>query len=214
MYYLFAVILMTSVLFMAAGCRKQKLQEPNFPLSSAIVSKSSTFLSREKIQSQLQKIALSPRPETKKISAMCYEIAAPPSVAEYVCPKCGEKTLYVREMANSSDKGNIADQDTISALKWELDGCRRQIQKISKLSVELDESQFCKKCSPDVKNPQLVLVVHYPEEQKIHRYMGVTTSDFELLIHFLNGEKKYKLMMDDETAIKDHLQQLKKLLGV
>jgi hypothetical protein len=49
--------------------------------------------------------------------------------------------------------------------------------------------------------------------QKDHRYEGVTSRDLELLIHFLKGHKKYNDGMDD-VAIKDHLEQLEKIVGV
>ncbi|MEN6307306.1 MAG: hypothetical protein ABFD91_06070 [Anaerohalosphaeraceae bacterium] len=215
MHYILLVMILLGLIFLTASCRKEMPSDPNSAGVTVTTVSSCGFLSQEQVRQQLQKIAQSPRPKIKAPGAMCYAVVAnSPDYAEYICPKCSSRTQHYSQTQNPLNKEIIYNGKAISALTYELDACRRKIKEVPKLSVELDESQFCKHCSPDVKTPSLVLIIHYPEMQKDHRYEGITSRDLDLLIHFLNGKKKYQYAIDDETAIKDHLEQLEKIVGV
>jgi len=213
MPYILLTIILLGLIFLTASCRKEMPSDPNSAGVTVTTVSSRGFLSQEQIKQQLQKIAQSPRPKIQAPDAMCYSIAPAPQYAEYICPRCGSRTQHYSQKQNPLNKEIIYNGKAISALIYELDACRRKIKQVPKLSVELDESQFCKHCSPDIDTPSLILIIHYPEMQKDHRYEGVTSQDLELLIHFLKGHKKYNDGMDD-VAVKDHLEQLEKLLGV
>jgi hypothetical protein len=45
---------------------------------------------------KLDELAEQPGPKDLKRGAMCYSIAPPPNREEYICPKCGERTLYAK----------------------------------------------------------------------------------------------------------------------
>jgi hypothetical protein len=80
--------------------------------------------------------------------------------------------------------------------------------------VELDESQFCKKCSPDVVAPSLVLVVRHPGQKEPHRFARVNLNDLQMLVEFLAGEVKHKDSYETVTPLADYLKRLEELLGV
>ncbi|MGD0094416.1 MAG: hypothetical protein ABSE73_31295, partial [Planctomycetota bacterium] len=94
-------------------------------------------------------------------NACCYKMSAPPTTFDYLCPRCGERTLYALP-PNASEKERAAVVDATFVLNVQLEGCRRALAAIRDLPVELDESQFCRKCSPAVEKPELVLVVRRP----------------------------------------------------
>lgn len=82
----------------------------------------------------------------------CYEMAAPPARAEYVCPVCGEKTLYIEE------KAEFVERD--------LTACRRKLEELRELwglEMTLEEGSFCKHCHPGEETPALVLKITCPD---------------------------------------------------
>jgi hypothetical protein len=91
---------------------------------------------------------------------------------------------------------------------------RRIAEDIKDFGVELDESQFCRKCSPEVKEPKLFLVVRYDGEAEPHRYEGVTLDDIQLVSEFLTGKDKHTGGQDAESPLKNYIERLEKLLGV
>jgi hypothetical protein len=171
--------------------------------SDSIVLKNAT---KADMLKQLKKLANTDPPKTLQLGAMCYEMAAPPDRAEYVCPTCNEKTLHVTPRDGI---GEIAE-----FLSWQLDNCRRQVKKIKGLNVALDESSFCKKCQPgDVKH-ELALIITYEESKAPHRVAPISDNDLQLLIEFTRG----KVIHDDgpggEEPLKKSMKRLEVLLGV
>lgn len=171
---------------------------------------------REALSKKLEELSNQLAPPDLKPGAMCYDQAAPPERAEYVCPKCKEKTLY----ALAQDGGTIPPEDSVELsriaadLNYQLSSCRRLVKEIKGLNVELDESQFCRKCHPEVKNPQLGLIVRYSGQKTPHRVWGVTSGDLRLLVEFMAGKTKHVGERDSETPLKNHLKRLEELLGV
>ena len=159
-------------------------------------------LTREDIQSKLKKLSHSLKPIALAPGAMCYEIAAPPDRAEYVCPKDCDKTIFTTEMTGF--------------ILWELPQMRESVKELQKLGLEakLDESEFCKKCSPNQKeNPQLKLVIAYPDG-KVNILRGVYGGDMRLIQEFLSGAKKHSTSHGSEEPLKEYIPRLEQLLGV
>lgn len=178
-------------------------------VSSQSTSLITTNLSKEEITKLLKKLAASKPPsQIKNIHALCYSQALPAEKFEYVCPKCGEKTIYAYDP--SKNKFNI------DFLGYELSECRRLIKeiKVKGLNAQLDELEFCKKCCPQVTSARLILIVKYPGDKGVHRVKGVTANDLKLIWEFLSGKDKHVGNRDDETPLKDYLPRLQELLGI
>lgn len=161
---------------------------------------------REEIALRLKKLAESPPPSELSMGAMCYDIAGPPDRVDYVCPVCGEKTLYSLD----SDE-RIAD---MFMLQYELNECRRLARSLAGLDAELDEKEFCRRCRPEVTEPVLVLKVRYPEKGDTVETRGVDKSDLELLKAFIRGSDRIAGDTGAETPLQDHLKRLRELLGI
>jgi hypothetical protein len=132
---------------------------------------------------------------------MCYEAMAYPAVAEYVCPVCGEKTVY--------DDGNTG------FIEWELQGARRLAESIDQLTafdVILDETVFCGFCTPDLEGePYLMLRVRSDSVETVNR-VGLT--DLRMLASFLEGRLYYLTSNDAQMPLQEHADRLRELLGM
>ena len=131
-----AILAILGFLWLAGTARAdEKAQEPTRPAN--VTTNFIKGLNRTEIQKKLQKLSETPPPKDLKPGACCYEMAAPPDRAEYVCPKCGEKTLYSKEQAW------FVEQDVPNARRGMV-----ELQKVAKRGVALDESQFCRHWRP------------------------------------------------------------------
>ena len=130
---------------------------------------------------------------------MCYDVAAPPDRAEYVCPKCGEKTLYVSEMA--------------PFVLYEIPTCRTQVSQIKNIEIVLDESQYCKKCSPNIDDPALCLIVKYPSDKTEHKSCKISSEDLSLIREFLEGSTIHNGSDGEQMPLKAFELRIGKLLG-
>jgi hypothetical protein len=165
---------------------------------------------RAEVTQRLQELSLAPAPTDLARGAMCYKVAMPSERHEYICPTCGEKTLYAKDDGDRTK--NI--KDLAWTLHRDLDLCRRIVREIRKISVKLDESQFCRKCKPDVEAPQLELVVTYEEDVEPHRAKGVRPDDLLLIKDFVEGKTKHTCSTDRQTPMKNHVKRLADLLGI
>lgn len=161
---------------------------------------------REAIALRLKKLAESPPPSELDMGAMCYDMADPPDRTDYICPVCGEKTLY----SFDSDE-RIADT---FMLHYELNKCRRLVRSLYSLAAELDETEFCMRCRPEVTEPVLVLKIRYSEEGDIAETRGVSKSDLELLNAFIKGSDRIAGDTGLEKPLQDHMKRLRELLGI
>jgi len=200
----FFIAILIGITGVKAQTEKQKGVSPEITLTEA------KNVKRADIQQRLQKLADSKPPAVNKTGAMCYSTAAPPQKVQYICPKCGEKTLYT--LAKENEEGS--DWRLNNFIEYELDFCRREAKAIKGISLSLDESQFCKKCTPDLKSPKLAVVVNYEGEKKPHRVEGITRSDLQLIAEFLSGSDVHTDEYDCETPLKKHVKRLSELLGV
>jgi hypothetical protein len=172
-------------------------------------------LDRATVRAMLKKLADTPPPTALAMGAMCYDPMIPPMRAEYVCPRCGERTLY--ENDKTSDKEWYKRLHGIArTVEWEIPACRRKFEQLRDVSgdaISFDESQFCRKCSPKVTDPKLVLHVRYADGRS-YDFEGCESDDLRILRDFLAG--KLATEADDESKypLKDSLPRLQELLGV
>ena len=151
----------------------EKAKEPATVTTNAL-----TRLNRSDVERALQKLAETPAPKNLSRGALCYDSARKLYRSEYVCPKCGAKTLY-------------AEDSPISV--YQLPACRRlltEVQKVSGRNLSLDESQFCRTCAPDVKAPQIILNVDYDDGKRLS-VAAISTDDLTLLKEFFSGQLKH-----------------------
>ncbi|MGV8120204.1 MAG: hypothetical protein AB2L14_10635 [Candidatus Xenobiia bacterium LiM19] len=207
---IFIVLLILSLSF--SGCGKTAgpsspgSLRPGAAVASPQTKPATQNLSREEIAAKLKKLSESPPPKDLKMGAECYKVAMPPDRAEYLCPVCGQRTLYASEKKGRSADAGFIEED--------LPECRRLIKEIKGLDVSLNESEYCRKCSPDAKNPALILVVKYQGLGTPYRYRNIRSEDLILIREFMEGKDRHRDSYDFETPMKDHLKRLNELLGV
>ncbi|HOX42161.1 MAG TPA: hypothetical protein PK668_01125 [Myxococcota bacterium] len=211
-YAILAVIVLCLGVLLAAvgprvlGPRATGERAPRGDLAAqeaATMAEVARTLSREELAQRLKALSASPDPVLQnERGAMCYRAAAPPTTADYVCPKCGQRTHHKNDRA------------TARLVLRELPAMRGLVKALPGLDARLDESQFCKQCSPGVEAPQAVLVLRFPGVPDEHRVAGVSTADLRLLQEFLAGEKVHKGERDSESALKAHAGRLEELLGL
>lgn len=141
------------------------------------------------------------------IGAMCYSIAVTPERTDFVCPVCGEKTLYAFD-DTLKDPNDLELSWETATLANELDLCRRLTQQINRLDVKLDESQFCRKCNPGIEHPQIGITVINPNTQQSHQVWGIREYDLTLIKGYTDGTFQTQDMSDVS------LLRLEELLGV
>ncbi len=183
---------------MRAGGGKSEVTEPPVVLSAEEVE----VLDREAIRALLKRAAETPPPKKLSSGAMCYSTMGPPQRADYLCPDCGGRTLYEDKLAGFVQGG-------IAACRREFD----ELEKVAGAAVSFNESQFCRDCSPDVQAPQLVLEITYRDGKQV-TVSSLRADDIRLLREFLSGELVHKGERDSETAMKELVSRLEKMLGV
>ena len=215
---LIAIIILIGVL-LVTGCKKAltrnpaELTEYDQIMSNrwSLPDSNERKLTRREIEDRLAALAretpevVNPPPSL----AMCYAPLIPIDRAEYVCPVCGEKTIYRHR---KQDERYLTDFVINTIPTFRID-----IKYIKGLDVRLDETQYCSECSPDVGDPNLALVVTYPSGAT-HRTEGVTAEDIKLLIEFTHGKKIHESEEPGpdktKTPLNEHLKRLSDLLGV
>jgi hypothetical protein len=159
--------------------------------------------SRKSISGRLKNLEQSSAPKSLSPGAMCYKTAAAPNRAEYVCPVCGEKTLY-------SNNSTLVD-----AVLYDIPAARRIAASIKDpdVQVTIDEKTFCRKCSPKKVPAQLCMSVAYAGDTLRHTTCGITSNDVLLVSEFLSGKEKHTLEQDAEAPLKKYIGRLDTLLG-
>lgn len=128
----------------------------------------------------------------------------------YICETCGEKTLYPRYAQKQLD--SFQDEDpTFVYLYNEYELCRHIVKHMSDMNLELDEIEFCRKCSPGIEKPQMYLKVKWGNNYKITP--GITSADLYLLAEFAAGKMKTLDALSHEETLKEHIPRLEELLG-
>lgn len=163
-------------------------------------------MSAEALRTMLADLEAAP-PPAPKMGAMCYEPMAMPGRQDFVCPECGEKTVY------ASTEGQ--DQTVIWQLSTLAD-CRREAKSLPKsgdVTIVLDETEYCSHCTPEAKSPALALIVKYKDD-RTHRTRSVNQTDLRMLRDFLRGEKAYETFNEGSQPLKDRVPRLRELLGL
>jgi hypothetical protein len=165
-------------------------------------------LTKENMRDRLRQLADGPPPKDLSMGADCYSMAMPPNRAEYVCPVCGDKTLY-----QSSFSSGLLGTRLPSTVEWTIPYLRRQTVKVEGVDVELIESEFCRTCTPAGKKPELGLEVLYATGYA-HRTHPITDEDVTLLVEFTTGKDAHDLGQQGEKPLKNYVNRIQELLGV
>ncbi|MBI4860388.1 MAG: hypothetical protein HY815_09015 [Candidatus Riflebacteria bacterium] len=200
---LIGILLLSLLLMGGRTARAGAGGPPTVPVTGAS-AREIKALSRAEIARRLRELADRPAPRIVDQGAMCYDMAEAPDHATYVCPRCGERTLHAVGTAGWSHPMIDSNISAIRAL----------VKELKKSGIGVDGSQYCKKCSPDVRTPQLVLHLELEDSPAPHRLAGVTLKDLELLKAFLAGRDTVSGGMDGDKPLRDHLGRLQELLGV
>ena len=183
------------------------------------------FFSKEQINEKLKNVTLSVCSDYyDRGYGTCF---CSPTVS-YICPKCGIKTLYPSEYEHfmtSFGKQEFVwnknggyfepkffDRETYIYVLDEIKNCRERIKKIKGIHIALDESEFCKYCSPSIIKPTLYLLVNIDGERYTARTSNITYKDIRLLESFLNDNTVY--IETDKTSSAKYIKRLKELLGI
>jgi hypothetical protein len=179
----------------------------------ALPAKAMTALNREEIRTLLKTLAATPTPKEHAPGAMCYALLGIPNRVDYLCPKCGERTLYF----DSKQKPIQLKEGELVIFVWHtIPECRRVSQELPPVAgkaVTLDETQFCRKCFPEVTAPKLVLHIAYGDG-KTRDVEDIKADDLRILRDFLAGKVMYRDYANHEMPLNDSLSRLQELLGM
>lgn len=166
------------------------------------------LFSKKQIELKLKKLANTPPPSDLAVGAMCYSPRMNDTTNfEYICPVCGEKTIY-------SDIGNNWEW-SVESLEQNLWASRREVAKIKGVNIKLDETQFCKHCGVNHdKMPELCLLVNIGGESDTTKSCGVSSDDIQILREFLDGNLKHTDSYDYEYPLVDDIATIEKLTGL
>lgn len=138
-------------------------------------------------------------PPDPVMGAMCYDMAMPMLVEEYVCTVCGERTVYPDG----------------SWLLTELPECRSMVESINgavDFNVELVETALCSHCEPETVTPAMFLRVTRGDGE-IAFFDAVSRFDLTLLTYFLDGSLTYTGDYGEEQPLLPHAARIAELLG-
>lgn len=201
MHTILIIVLLVFMTGLLWACRSSASRGDDKAAASPVTTVNIKSLSRTQIKNRLSQLKAKPEPKPK-MGAMCYKMAAPPERAEYVCPTCGEKTLYRSDMAQFIERS--------------LDACRRKFEHLKEIdgtAFLLDESRLCHKCQPKAESRVLALTVRYPDG-KTHTTLSVNELDVQLLCDFMDGKESYTTSNEGEHPLKQALPRLHELLGI
>ena len=134
------------------------------------------------------------------MGAMCYAPMMLPDTVEYICPVCGEKTLY--------------GSDDTWFLSYGIGTCREDaafIDGSEMLDAVLDETEYCGSCSPGHEDPAMRLTIRYADGTEVTS--EVTQFDLTILRGFLSGELFYVTSNDGTQPLQPHASRIRELLG-
>ena len=203
-----AAVIMVSVVCSAHAAPPQPPPSPAPAITQADVA----ALPDEQIRQMLNNMDKGAvRVAVRVTSATCYSSPGVPSdrnypAIEYVCPKCGEKTLY----KHSSERQEFIDE--------ELAVCRSVIAEIktnTPFNCTFDESALCAKCMPRAAHRTVAFVVVYPNGTT-NRTTDVTPVDLMLVRDYLKYLDKKKTVTAEAgmtVSVKERIPRLRKLLG-
>ncbi len=188
------MLVLLAMIISAVGCSRPPAQTPPAP---AAVSPPQT--ERERLQAKLRELVAAPAPSELERGAMCYAKVFVPEPAEYLCPRCGSRTQH---------------QQSLVPLLREVAKARTAAGVVKGLKVTLDESEFCRKCTPEAPEaPALSLVVTFADG-RVHRVRRVSAEDLQIIAEFLSGKDKHLGQNGREEPLKDLAARIDALLGL
>lgn len=147
------------------------------------------------LQERLEAIASRDAPKCEPRVAMCYVIAAPPDQKAYICPVCGNKTVYMTQRTYSRGHKNRLMEGSWEEAVFNVESMRRKMEELHLIAqrngyaLTLDESSLCARCGKD-KKTDFILVAKNARGD-IKRTAGVTDRDLIYLTAFFYGEDYY-----------------------
>lgn len=155
---------------------------------------------KEEIKELLKVIANKGVKKDLNVGAMCYSPRPILERTEYICPVCSEKTVYTYHQAEM--------------VQNEIPVCRSNIARFGGTTLRLDESQFCRKCTPDsIPEPKLCVIAKLSDAPET-KTCGISSMDIMLLIEFFEGKNIHKTSNDGEVAMKEMMYRIEELIGV
>lgn len=170
-------------------------------LQAAVTVKKIKSLSRPQLVALLNRLKTTQPPEPR-IGALCYETVTIYERVEYICPHCGEKTLYPR----SPEAAQLLN---VEELEREFGIFRKE----SPLKMEIEENGYCKHCDSGSKPRGVTLIVTY-EDGSIHRCFPFTKTDLNLLKALLTGKLLWDAGDENQFLLSEQIPRLQELLGV
>lgn len=156
------------------------------------------------------------------MGAMCYSVSPKEGrIVVYICPTCGEKTLYSDmpdQSKNESTQGSQwntvhkATHAQVALIESGLTACRNLMKDITGIHMELDESRLCHHCAPADSSPSLGLMIHLANNT-VHHIEPIEFEDLKLLAEFLAGKVVHSGYWGKEHPLRDYLPRICALLG-
>jgi hypothetical protein len=191
-------VAVAAVAIAAAGLVGAGVRAGGVSPERGICSRSIKGLSGAELDSLLTRLKVDEAPQLV-MGAMCYDMAMPELVTEYVCPVCGEKTVY--------EEG--------SWLLYELPRCRAVFEAIDAavdIPIALDERLLCSRCSEGEELPYLILEVVTADGDTVRN--AASRDDLELLSSFLQGNLSYEDDFGASLPLQPHAERIALLLGL
>jgi hypothetical protein len=192
------VLLLSASVFAAARSRTSGSAAPFS--EKGITLRKLLGMSRDEVEIMLESVERKDEPELI-MGAMCYEPVCAPSVSEYICPVCGERTLY------DSYSATLRVMELFTTR-----GLFDSLQVVADLDLRLDETPFCSHCGSGDAEPSPVLIVDFDDAEPCSS--AVSNEDLRLLIGFFSGGTAYATANEGTLPIKPELQRIRMLLGL
>lgn len=194
MYLVPLVLVVLSAAGIALGAGHAREQKG--PLSIARLWESG----RTRLRLMLSRIEREPAPD-QIMGAMCYEPVAVPNRADYICPVCGERTLY------GYPEGYFILES--------IPPMRRMIEEMADngfFSASLEET-YCSVCHTGNAARGVTLVIAYPEGDTV-RTPDATLHDIMIIRGLISGELSYRDSYDAMLPLRGNTDRLRTLLGI
>ncbi len=200
--YIAVFVISTGLIFGLSGCFTGASRLGNANPNDSIFYPTDTSVastSREEMVRRLQALAESPAPAELSPGAMCYEMAAPPERIEYICPKCGQKTIYTKSDAYS--------------MVQDANACRQLVANIKGLDLRLEEINFCHHCYPKTtEDPKMVLYIRYKGETQEQKVEAINSYKLSLIYAFMTGQTTYAGDYGQEAPLKNYIKEISDIL--
>ncbi len=153
---------------------------------------------REDIRRLLERVELEEAPEYVS-GAMCYGPMAYPERAEYICPVCGERTLY------GSPEAWFLQND--------IHNMRRMAEGLSETGYfeAFLEETYCSFCNPGAQG-SVWLVIVYEEGDTVRTVVNL--QDLRMVQGLLRGGLVFSGETDNLLPLKDRVDRLRTILGI